>query len=181
MADLDRTLTRREAIKKTAIVVGATAFVAPVVQGIFSAPAMAQTVCNGNTNSRARSVTFSPAISLNSNCGGTSLEGRYNGQNINFTITGTPSISSTVVVGASGTSNEDKNASWYSICVTGYVCSAVWTVSNCVHAILQSVPPVGATTCGPGAPALSLPYCSGRCQDSPNSRIDLISVSCCPV
>jgi hypothetical protein len=158
---------RREAIKLGAKAAGVTAFAAPVVVGVFSAPAVGQTTvsCNGETDSDAVYGTVDSGGSWNSNCGGSGPYGRYNAQDAHFTFAGGDG---TVVLGAPGTDNIDVEKAYYNVNVTGWVCTVTWLLENCDFAL-------GTST--PQAPGLPVPYCPGNCN---SVRLAIDEVVCCP-
>lgn len=175
MTESSGSLSRREALKATAKAAGVAAFAAPVVVGVFNSSASAQTViCSQTNDSDAVTATVIPAnYSWNHNSGGQTVEGRYNGQNKNFTLAGG---TGTVQVGATGTDNPDVTIAYYVIFPpAGLVsCTPTWQIVGCTGPIATSSAALTATQ-GP------LPYCTTATDPgSPAVQLQLVSITCCP-
>jgi hypothetical protein len=162
-------ISRREALKTTAKAAGVAAFVAPVVVGVFSAQSVSAAVCNSNDSDAEPGIITSNTVTWNTNCGPQDGDfGRYNGQDKNFTI---DAGAGSVFVGGSGNDNFGTQNSFYTIdAPTGYTCTASFEL-DCNGTSAMSTVPIGAP-----AGALSLPYCL-TCA---STKLDLISVVCCP-
>lgn len=170
-------ISRREALKTTAKAAGMAAFVAPVVVGVFSAPAVRAATCNCSvsTDSDAVPATIDPAgITRNTNCGnGDGPNGAYNAQNISFNFG--PAQGGSIQIGLDGVDNFGTEVSFYTIASpAGWCCEAEWIIEGqCSGAVATSVPAVGAP-----AGAQPLPYCVGDCS---GVKLTLTSVTCCPI
>ena len=198
--DSKSVLTRREALKLSAGVVGATAFATPVVVGAFSAPALGQApVCTPENDSDAVIIQSAGGEKWNINCqvDENSPYGRYNSQRSEF---GETEIGDLAIVFGWGknTDNFRTDASWYTIeTPAGWTCSATWTISlggptttgqGCVGPESMSTPP----PTGPG-PSLSysaagaqpLPYCpvaEGTADPKCDGQfLELVELVCCQV
>lgn len=199
MGDIDKTISRREALKTTAKVAGAAAFAAPVIAGVFSAPAAHAVFsnCDPLTNSYAKKATNITGNEWNTNGAAGYPFGRYNGQNRNFNLQG---LQGTISLGGQGVDNFDVRTSYYYINLTGYNCEATFRVENCGPnndqngEVDYSQPSVSGIGYGP------LPFCSdeypGAYPNSPapppvipadqdytdaNAQLVLVSIYCCPV
>jgi hypothetical protein len=196
-------LTRREALKLSAGVVGATAFATPVVVGAFSAPALGQTtpLCTPENDSDAVLIKDAGGTRWNINCQ-TDEEnpyGRYNSQRSEF---GETEIGDLAIVFGWGknTDNFATDKSWYTIeTPEGWTCSATWKITlatkgsdGCNGPELISEPP---PTAGPGdvVPSLDfsaegaepLPYCpfeEGTIDPKCDGQfLTLLELICCQV
>jgi hypothetical protein len=189
-------LTRREALKLSAGVVGATAFATPVVVGAFSAPALGQTfpTCDPATDSDAVVITSATGKDWNINCENDSKWGRYNSQQSVFAS----SIGNvTIQFGELGVDNFDVEVSYYSIIApAGYECVATWRIkdSNGTSTCNGTGESEGfsdpANDTSGGRPTFGLPYCEGKVQNGPNAgddrcdpnlRLEVVSLVCCHV
>jgi hypothetical protein len=186
----DQGISRREALKLTAMAAGAAAFATPIVVGAFSAPALAQVSgCDPSTDSDAVVIQSVAKANkkFNVNCESGSRWGRYNGQNSNFLA---PEIgagqSVTVTFGNNGTDNFDVECSFYTITApANCVCTATWVMDDgCPPLFIQDLSTPGGTGCPTNVPANArpLPYCKriDGTTDCPSSqKIRLVSVVCC--
>ena len=62
-------ISRREALKKAALAAGVVAWSTPVIAGVFSAPASAQTACSPAGDSDVVIGTITTGYDTNTNCG----------------------------------------------------------------------------------------------------------------
>ena len=199
-------VTRLEALRTTAKLAGAVAFLSPVVVGAFSGAAFASSAaCDGYSTTDANcNATDSDAVTItaaanrewNQNCGGSSVYGRYNAQRSEFTV---GSIVVTLTFGATNTDNFPVTEGWYTATGTGggtnYSCTAYWKMKlaswtsakgvdadpGCTDTATQcSVVPLGAPS---GAKAV--PYCTAVKQGNPECpagvKLVLMKLVCCPI
>ena len=142
---------------KGAAAAGAAAFATPVVLGVYSTAASAQSsTCDPALDSNAVDLLVGDLKRWNLNCDKqNTLAGRYNAQRTDAEISGTGGLTATIEFGLQGVDNLPVECSYYTIdAPAGWTCTARFGVEQAN----------GQTGCSPGATEfLSVP---GDCDDA---------------
>jgi hypothetical protein len=200
MADNDGTLSRRDALKTTAKVAGVAAFATPVVMGVFSGSARAQSACDPALDSDAIDLLQGQPKRWNINCDKqNTFAGRYNAQRTESEIPGSGGLTAVLNFGLLGVDNFPVECSFYTITApAGWECSATFRVEQangsqgCGAGATEATSVPGNCTDGfpafpdfsPPAGAGPLPYCfvPGGTPNACDSSVKLALVEwvCCP-